>query len=294
MPAVMDSNTQWTLSAFTDEAGGECQTQIEAAQRAGLSRIDLRGVDGHNISVLPLENAQNVKKQLDAAGISIQMFGSPIGKIDIADDLETDLQKLRHLGELAPVLGCSWVRIFSFYNKNGASHADWQSQSLDRLTQLRDHAQKLGLVLFHENERHIFGDLVADVQTLAQLRNAHFKTIFDFDNFNQSGENVWEAWQTLADVTDAIHLKDSTTGNMHVPVGQGNGQIPEILADALKRGWSGPLAIEPHLSHSGAVAATGPSGTVNQAYGKMPAPESFHLAASAATQMLNQIGARWK
>ena len=117
----------------------------------------------------------------------------------------------------------------------------------------------MGLILYHENERHIFGDLTDDVETLATLRNANFKLIFDFDNYQQSGEDVWATWLRLADQTDAIHLKDSTQDNMHVPVGQGNGQVEKILADAVKRGWSGPLTLEPHLTHSKSVVATGPS-----------------------------------
>ena len=44
-----------------------------------------------------------MRAKLDAAGISVCMFGSPIGKIDVTDDLEIDLEKLRHLGKLIPV-----------------------------------------------------------------------------------------------------------------------------------------------------------------------------------------------
>ena len=283
----------WTLSAFADEAGSSSEQQINALLRAGLTRIDIRNIDGHNITALPVDLAKTIKTKLDDHGIMCQMFGSPIGKIDIADDFQTDLDKLRHLGELAPIFGCGAVRMFSYYNKTEIARDTWQAQTLERLAQLRDQAETLGLVLYHENERHIFGDLTADVLTLSDLRGANFKLIFDFDNYQQSGEDVWQSWQQLRALTDAIHLKDSTPDNRHVPVGQGNGQVEKILADALTIGWSGPLTLEPHLTHSAAVASTGPSGQQNQAYSQMEPNESFEIAAQAAKQLLENVGASW-
>ena len=284
----------WLLSAFADEAGDACDAQIAALQRAGLHYIDIRGIDSHNITTLPVEQAREIKQKLDAAGIKVGMFGSPLGKIDIADDMAIDLQKLHHLGDLASILDCNAVRIFSYYNKEERPHDEWQAESLSRLRQLRDVAEGCGLILYHENERHIFGDFCADVLEIAHaLRTGPegaFRLIFDFDNYNQNGENVWDNWLQLRDVTDAIHLKDSKA-HQHVPVGQGTGFVREILTDALQRGWHGPLSVEPHLSHSGAVAATGPSGIANVEYAKMPARDSFHVACQTAMELLGELGA---
>jgi sugar phosphate isomerase/epimerase len=282
----------WLLSAFTDEAGDSCEAQIEAAQKNGLTRLDLRGMDGFNCTTMPLDHARGVAQKLNDAGLGVGMFGSPIGKIDIADSVQTDVAKLEHLAELAPILGCRSVRIFSYYNKENRPHDFWQLESLSRLELLKNRAKQLGMVLYHENERHIYGDLCADVLQIAQLRDKEtFKMIFDFDNYNQSGEDVWENWTKLGDLTDAIHLKDSTESNEHVPAGQGNGRIREILTDAKARGWNGPVIVEPHLSHSGAVAATGPSGVANQAFSAMAPHESFKVALDAAHQLLKEIGA---
>jgi 3-dehydroshikimate dehydratase len=289
----------WMLSAFADEAGDACQMQIDALLEAKLRRVDLRSIDGFNITVMPPTHARLVKNRLDAAGIAVAMFGSPIGKIDIADDVSIDLQKLRHLATLAPIFNCTAVRIFSYYNRHDKSHDEWRDASLGRLAQLKLLANQLGLVLYHENERHIFGDRGADVQTIARtLRdpNGPFRMIFDFDNYHQSGDDVWANWAALRESTDAIHLKDSARvgeGFQHVPAGQGGGKIKEILADAVARGWSGPVTIEPHLSHSGAVMATGPSGVANEAYRDMPPADSFHAAADAAVGLLKDVGASW-
>lgn len=284
----------WILSAFADEAADACTEQIAALQRAGLRHIDIRGMDGYNISAMPVEHAHQVRQQLDAAGIKVNMFGSPLGKIDITDDIQVDLDKLERLAELAPVLGCNAVRIFSYYNREERPKEQWRKASLDRLRQLRDLAEARGLVLYHENERHIFGDYCEDVLAIAAaLRDGAdgaFRLIFDFDNYNQSREDVWQNWLRLREVTDGFHLKDSQD-TQHVPVGQGGGRVQEILTDALQRGWQGPLTVEPHLSHSAAVVATGASGLANQQYSTMPLPDSFHAACQAATQLLHAIGA---
>lgn len=286
---------EWILSAFSDEAGASCEEQIAALQRASLTHIDLRSVDGFNISELPHDNAREVKKKLDDAGITVNMFGTPLGKIDIGEDFESDRQKLHHLGEIAPVLDCFALRIFSYYNKENRSEDEFQQESLRRLNLLKEDARRFGLVLFHENEHGIFGDTIERSLILAEeLRDEKtFKLIFDFDNYNHAGDDVWQNWERLRNATDAFHLKDSTKEQQHVPVGQGNGRVREILRDAHERGWIGPLSVEPHLSHSKAVRATNVSGQENEEYGKLPLPDSFHAAVTIAQQLIEDVGARW-
>ncbi|MCC7409601.1 MAG: sugar phosphate isomerase/epimerase [Phycisphaeraceae bacterium] len=282
----------WALSAFADEAGPEVDQQIAALLEAGIGRVDLRNVGQHNISALPLDLAQQTARKLGQAKIKVGMFGSPIGKIDIADPFEIDMQKLEHLGKLKDVFGCSAVRIFSYYNKAGRAADAWAQESLSRLKKLRDRAAQLGLVLYHENERHIFGDRLAENLRIAQeVRDGKsFLTIFDFDNYNQSGDDVWHNWEVLRDKVDAIHLKDSDAQKQHVPVGQGTGQVKKILADAVKRQWQGPMSLEPHLVHSSAVMATGVGGQANEQLKNLPPEKVFQVAARAAKQIIAEVG----
>jgi len=283
----------WNLSAFADEAGNTCEEQIKALQRAGYKFIDIRGINNFNITTLPTEQAKLVRPKLDAAGIKVNMFGSPLGKIDITDDFNADLTRLRHLGELAPIFNCQAVRIFSYYNKTHQPKDKWQAESLKRLAGLRAEAQKLGLVLYHENELHILGDHPDDVALITkELRDGQsFRMIFDFSNYSISKHDVWKCWEQLRDTTDAFHLKDNDQNQQFVLFGQGLGYAKEILADVLKRGWQGPLTLEPHLTHSSAVLATGPTGSANQAYNKMTPADSFHAAAVAARTLLESLRA---
>lgn len=284
-------STQWNLSAFADEAGLTIEEQIAAIQRAGLTHIDVRNLGEYNVSNLPLDIAKDAAKKLSDVYIKVGMLGSPLGKIDIADDFSTDIDRLRHVAEIAPIFDCNAVRIFSYYNKENRPAEEWKNESLRRLGALKDEAEKLGLVLYHENERHIFGDRCPEIlEIINALRDGKtFRTIFDFDNYNQSGDDVWENWQKLKDVTDAFHLKDSTKENQHVPIGQGAGRAREILTAAAKNGWNGPISLEPHLAHSDAVMATGPSGEANQEFKNLSPADCFQIAAEIAQNLLKDV-----
>ena len=104
------------IYAFADEASGQVDGQIAAMRRNGLKGLEIRGVDGQSIADISLEKAREVKRKMDDAGLMVWSMGSPIGKISIADeDFPAHLDKLRHVLELADVLGAKNLRMFSFY-----------------------------------------------------------------------------------------------------------------------------------------------------------------------------------
>jgi sugar phosphate isomerase/epimerase len=198
----------WTLSAFADEAGGSTDEQIAALNKAGITHIDPRSLDGHSIVKLPLDVAEQVQAKYQAAGIQVNMFGSPIGKIDIADDIQVDLDRLTHLGKLKDIFGCNKVRIFSYYNKQGASKDEWKARTRDNLKQICELAASLGMELYHENESHIYGDASDDVLDLADLRDGKsFFFIYDFANYIRTGEEGWDTWQKMKSTTDILPLQ---------------------------------------------------------------------------------------
>lgn len=283
----------WILSAFSDEAGATTAEQIAACVRGGLKYIDPRVVDGHNISELPLELAEQIARQYEAAGIQVNMYGSPIGKIDIADDFKIDLDKLDHLGRLRDVFGATAVRIFSYYNRERVDIATWRRESMDRLKRLHDRAGKLGLVLYHENESGIFGNRLDNVAAVAELRDGKtFKLIYDFANYYRTGAAPLDCWARFKDKTDCFHIKDQKGDGQHVPIGQGDTEAEAILRDAAESGWSGPCVLEPHLTHSAAVISTGVHGTGDKSLANLKPSESFQIAVNAAKDLFKAVGAK--
>ena len=76
------------LCAFADEADASLRGQIAALKKNGIGLIELRGINGTNISKITEDEARKYKSELDEGGISVWSIGSPIGKIKITDDLD--------------------------------------------------------------------------------------------------------------------------------------------------------------------------------------------------------------
>lgn len=281
-----------TLSAFADEAADAGDEQVAALVRAGIDHIDPRSIDGVNICDLPVDAAREFNAKLDGAGIGVGMYGSPIGKTDLADDLQIELDRLDHLAAMRDVFAAAGVRMFSFYDKEAHPLEEREKLTLDRLTTLRDRAAELGLMLYHENETGVFGDHPDQVAKLAPLRDGKsFGLIYDFANYLRTGAEPLATWAQLGPVTDALHFKDQTRSGDHVPMGRGDTCSAEILTRAFGADWSGPCTLEPHLFMSEAVRATNVHGQGDPALQGLSREDIFQVAAEAVQELLRQAKA---
>ena len=64
------------IYAFADEASPRIDDQIKAMQRNGLQGLEIRNVDGENVSSISLDKAREVRKKLDDAGLITWSIGS--------------------------------------------------------------------------------------------------------------------------------------------------------------------------------------------------------------------------
>lgn len=230
------------LAAFADEADGRISEQIKAMTRNGISCLEIRGVDGENISDISKEKAKEVRRQLEDAGLSVWSLGSPYGKIGICDDFSAHLDKFRHGLELAEILGAKHIRMFSFYVPAGDEER-YKDEVMKRLEQFIAAANGSGITLCHENEKGIYGDIATRCleihKTFPQL-----KAVFDPANFIQCGQDTVEAWKMLSPYVEYMHIKDAMADGAVVPAGKGIGNIPYLL-----KNYKGEiLTLEPHLS----------------------------------------------
>ena len=127
---------------------------------------------------------------------------------------------------------------------------EWKEEVLKKLRGFADIAAKYGVVLIHENEKDIYGDIGTRCKViLDELASPNFKAAFDFANFVQCGENTEECWELLKEHVVYIHIKDAVAGkNENVVCGTGDGKIYEILKKAFEEdGYKGFLTLEPHL-----------------------------------------------
>ena len=231
------------LCAFADEADAMLDGQIEAMRANGISLLEIRGVDGRNISTVTPDEARDIRKKLDFAGISTWSIGSPAGKIKIDDDFNKEIETFKRMLEVGAILDAKCMRLFSFFG-TGAK-PEYFDQVCERLNKYVELCKPYGIIPCHENEKGIYGE---NAPHCLEIHKAipDLKAVFDPANFVQCGQDTPEAWDLLKDYVYYGHIKDADEDGNVVPPGCGIGHISEYLPGFVQKGCS-VLTLEPHL-----------------------------------------------
>lgn len=227
------------LCAFSDEASTEFEGQIRALLRNRIPFMEMRSVDGKNVSKLTLDEAKEYGKRLADNGLAVWSIGSPIGKSDIHDDFAKVEDKLKHTCELAKTLSTDKIRMFSFHHAT-----EERGEVLERLNKMVEIANAYGVGLYHENEKGIYGDIAERVQDIIDNVPGLYH-VYDPANFLQVGEPADKTLDMFHARADYFHIKDviAATGEL-VPAGYGDGKIDRLLSDIKE---DKVLTVEPHL-----------------------------------------------
>lgn len=274
-----------TISAFADEIAPDLRTQMDTCRANGVMHIDVRGIDGKNVSAMTVDEARRYRRQMDAEGFAVPCIGSPLGKIRMNEDFQAHLELLRHCAEVAEAFGTKLIRVFSFYPTPGRKIADERAGVFDRLWAMVRVAEQSGVTLLHENEKAIYGATPEGVLDIFRtIRSPYLRSAFDPANFVEEGfapyDDAWKAG--LDELTTYLHIKDKVPGAPAcVPAGEGRGQIPEIFTDLRARRWSGVMTLEPHLKAAGQF--TGFTG-----------PDMFAKAADALKRLCTHMGMEYR
>lgn len=235
------------IYAFADEASAQIDEQIVAMKKNDLLGLEIRNVDGVNVSEISLAKAREVKTKLDAAGLITWSIGSPIGKIDIEKgDFKLHIEKFKRTIEIADALDCKNIRLFSFYIPKDADPKNYRNEVIERMGVFCDVAKGSPVVLCHENEKGIYGDNAERALEIVQ-QFPMIKNIFDPANFVQCGQDTLEAWAMLKDYTKYLHIKDALADGKVVPAGAGVGNVAQIVKEYMAMGGR-DFTIEPHLT----------------------------------------------
>ncbi len=275
------------ISAFADEIDQSLAVQMDVCEQHGIRHIDVRSIDGTNVSAMTDEQVRTHKKQMDDRGFAVPCIGSPLGKIKIDGDLQAHLDLTKRCCEVAHGFDSKYIRIFSFYGPStGGSVMDHRAKVMEMLAKMVAIGQDAGVVMLHENEKGIYGAGPEGVKDIfATVGSDSFQGIFDPSNYIEEGiDPLADGWQQgLAELTHYFHIKDKARreDKTCVPAGEGSGHIPEILADAKARGFDGYLTLEPHMSNAGQFA--GFSG-----------PDKFARAVAGLKGICDQVGLRYQ
>jgi len=278
---------EYKLYAFADEADKMMDGQIRAMVRNGLQGLEIRNVEGTNVSRISLEKAKEVRQKLDDNGLVTWSVGSPIGKIQL-ERWEEHAERLKHTLEIAHVLGAENIRIFSFFMEQ-AETPNHTREVIDRLGAFVDIARGSGVSLCHENEKGIYGATAEGCLTIHKALPS-IKGIFDPANFVQCGVDTVEAWEKLHAYTYYLHIKDALPDGNVVPSGKGVGNVAHIVRSYLAAGGK-HMTVEPHLTVFDGLAALEEKGDTSKigAYTYPSKDRAFDMACNAIKDILGNI-----
>jgi len=153
------------------------------------------------------------------------------------------------------------------------SHRD---EVLRRMAQLAKAAEETDVVLVHENEKDIYGDIPRRCLDIVEsVGSPNLKVAWDAANFVQVGVRPFtEGYALLRPHLEYVQIKDAllTTGEV-VKSGEGDGEVVETIRELRSDGFDGFFSLEPHLSQTHAL-------------GGFSGPELFTEAWQAFTDIL--------
>ena len=265
------------LTGFADEISPDLGVQLDRLGSLGLHYLELRDVWDKNILNLTYDELDKVKAELDRRGIKVSAIGSPIGKAPIEADFGEYKKLVQHAIDVANKMESSYIRMFSFYCNDLDDDRD---EVMRRMQAMVDMAAAGGVTMLHENEKGIYGELPERCLDLHRtVTGDSFGATFDPANFVQAGVKPFDdAYPLLKPYIRYFHIKDAIMGEGKVvPAGQGNGQIPQLMAAAQAADYDGFLSLEPHLKVAG--HSSGFTG-----------PELFETAVNALRGILDELG----
>jgi len=273
-----------TLSGFADEISPDPHAQLETLAAESIAHLELRSAWSVNVAEFTGGQLAAFRAAVDGAGVRVSAIGSPIGKIPVGAPLDPELERMRRVADVAAELGTTIVRVFSFFIPPGEPPERYRGQVIDRLGALARIGEDRGLILAHENEKQIYGDVpdrCADLITA--VGSPALRATFDPANFVQCGVRPFaDAYALLRPYLVYLQVKDAlaATGEV-VPAGQGDGELRETLAALRDSGFAGFMSLEPHLAQAGR-------------FGGFSGPQGFSRAAAALKFLLNEASIPWQ
>ena len=273
----------WTLSGFVDEISDDFSEQCKVAADLGLRYVEVRSAWGTNI--LDLDDAQfaTVRETLAEHGLKVSSIGSPIGKISIDDDFPPHLDRMRHAVEVAGTLEAPYIRIFSFFIPDGTDPDSRRDDVLSRMSALAEAVVDSDVILVHENEKEIYGDIPRRcLDIVTSVSSPKLQLAWDPANFVQVGVRPFtEGYAMLRPHIAYMQIKDALLADASVVVaGAGDGELRETVRALRADGFDGFFSLEPHLGEY-------------TAFGALSGPELFTKAWKAFTDILNSEGIQY-
>lgn len=243
----------WTISGFADEIDPDLELQCKTLANLGIRYVELRSA--WDVNVLDLNDAQlcEVSAILGQYDVRTSSIGSPIGKIPITDDFAPHLDRFERSLRIARELDAPYLRLFSFLIPSGSSPDDYRDEVLRRMSMFATLAERQDVVLLHENEKEIYGDVPRRCLDIVEsVGSPSLRLAWDAANFVQCGVRPFtDGYAALRPYVEYIQVKDALVDTGEVmPAGEGDGEIVATVRALRADGFDGFFSLEPHLQQA--------------------------------------------
>lgn len=274
----------WTLSGFADEISPDLQQQCQTLNSLSITHVEFRSAWDTNVLDLDDDQLEHARKTLAAHGLRTSSIGSPIGKIGIDEDFEPHLARFGRALHVAATLEAPYIRLFSFFLPAGEDPARHRDEVLRRMAALAEAAKGHDVVLLHENEKEIYGDIPERCLDLVEsVGSDQLRLAWDPANFVQCGVQPFtDGYRMLRPYVAYIQIKDAlmATGQV-VPAGAGDGEVAETLQALQDDAFDGFFSMEPHLASAARI-------------GGFSGADLFTQATHAFTALLDAQGVQYR
>lgn len=269
------------LGIITDEV---CPGMIDALDwiaANGLKHVEIRTVDGKNVSAIDDATAKWVRDAVESRGLFVSAVASPLFKCALdpsrpvasgdrfgqaEEGVEAHFAKLDRVIAIAKLLKTRLIRIFSFWREvDPLAH---RAEVVRHLTRAAQVAAKADVLLLLENEPSCNGGYAQEIGDLVRAVNhPSMRALWDPGNDAYSGHPPFpEGYGQLKDVVAHVHLKDAyiaADGKPRcVPMGSGNVPVIPHLKALAADGYKGLFTIETHYVPQGSSQKTGTAMTL--------------------------------
>ena len=264
------------LSILSDEISDAFTEALDWCVRNGFRHVEIRNVDGVNVSNLDDAQVARVRREVDARGLKVSAIASPLFKcmLDPArpvqsgdlfgnqeEDLATHFRKLPRAIHIAKQLGTDKIRVFSFWReKDPRAHFPEIVAHLKKAAAI---AEKEGVKLLQENEVACNGGYAEEVaEIVRQVGSPAMRVLWDPGNENFGGRRCYpEGYGKVKGLFDHVHLKDAVYSEekkgVCVPIGQGQAPLRDQILALERDGYKGLYTIETRYTPPGGTAMQG-------------------------------------
>ena len=261
------------LTGFADEASHDLALQIKATRELGWKYIETRFIGEQFFGNISDEEFEKVCAMLEESGIRFNCYGSGVANWSKAprsdEDFEATKAELLRAIPRMKRLGIKMIRGMSFKLTGDEQFDSPELEAIifRKVNQLVRICEENGIVYGHENCMNYGGQSFKHtLKLLDNVKSPNFKLIFDTGNpcftFRRIGnppyplQSAREFYENVREFICHVHIKDAvsvvnpdgTVSTTYKYAGEGNGDIPWIVTDLLKRGYDGGFSMEPHVA----------------------------------------------